>query len=368
MNGPAEGNKESTNMAMMKVVTIPAPGGPEILRITNRPKPTPGPHEVLIEVYYSGINRPDVFQRKGHYPAPAGVVADVPGLEVSGRIVACGALVTRWKSGDAVCALLPGGGYAAFALAHEGHCLPLAFSASERADAGDLFSNAPSSNGPRQPQIDFSTGAALPETVFTVWHNVFQLGRLSTGERMLVHGGSGGIGTTAIQLGRLFGAEVYTTAGTDERAARCVSLGAVESLNYRKTDFATYWGQTDLKMNVILDSVGGAYFDKNISLLAPEGRLVQINCTAGRRVELDLLALMRGRYQLTGSTLRARDDGFKRNLRDTVEANVWPLVRTGAFSPVIDRIFPFEDVADAHRYLESGSAFGKILLSWHPQS
>lgn len=382
----------------MNAFVIQSHGGPEVLVREDRPIPVPGPHEVLIRVHYSGINRPDIFQRKGNYAAPAGVVADIPGLEVSGRVEAVGTKVQRWKAGDWVCALLGGGGYAAYAVADEGQCLPLR-----------VATAAEDSSGFPDPDLLAAAGG-LPETLFTVWHNAFQRGGLRSGQysgqrsgqpsgqnvgqpssqRLLVHGGSGGIGTTAIRLGHLLGVEVYITAGSDERCRRCLELGATDAINYREVDFAEQWA--DIPMDVILDSIGGAYFEKNLSLLRDDGSLVQINSTGGRKVELNLLQLMQRRIRITGSTLRARDAAFKKALRDEVEREVWPLVlgaeppaaaptsptspRSSPGSsfgdqqllrPVIHAVFSADDphaAAEAHRLLESGEVFGKILLSW----
>jgi len=329
----------------MKCVVITRAGDPEVLELQERPMPVPAEDQVLIRVHYSGINRPDIFQRKGHYPAPPGAPPDIPGLEVSGEIVACGPLVSQWEPGQKVCALLSGGGYAEYVLTHQGQCLPL--------DSG----------------INFEAGAALPEALFTVWHNVFQSGpnnphshTLKEGDNFLVHGGSGGIGTTSIQLATLLGINVYTTAGSDERCRNCEELGAVECVNYLKQNFAEHW--QDLKMHTILDIIGGEYFNKNLQLLAPDGRLVQINCTGGRKVELDLLRLMQQRHLITGSTLRARDHKVKEEIRDSILQRAWPLVSGGQLQPVIHQIIPFDAASEAHHLLESGSVFGKLLLKW----
>lgn len=334
-------------MEKMKCMVITRPGGSEVLELQERSVPIPEGEQVLIRVHYSGINRPDIFQRKGHYPAPAGVVPDIPGLEVSGVVVACGAQVTQWKPGQRVCALLAGGGYAEYALAHQGHCLPLEPINKLRVGSGGCSDES---------------GAALPETLFTVWHNVFQSGTLRPGHKLLVHGGSGGIGTTTIQLARLFGIRVYTTAGSDERCRLCEELGAEECVNYRTRDFAEEW--SGLSVDMVLDIIGGDYFEKNLSLLTPGGRLVQINCTGGRKVELDLLRLMQNRHQITGSTLRSRDNLVKEEIRNSILQRVWPLVATGQLNPVIDRILPFEAAPEAHHLLESGQVFGKLLLKW----
>lgn len=321
---------------MMQAVVITAFGGADVLITQQRPIPVPNTGEVLIKVYAAGINRPDIFQRKGSYPAPSGVVPDIPGLEVSGVVDACGSGVTRWVPGDKVCALVAGGGYAEYVAVDALHCLPI-----------------PGSLG-------FEAAACLPETVFTVWHNVFQRGKLQRGETLLVQGGSGGIGTTAIQLARLFGAEVYATAGSSEKCAFCEQLGAAACINYKEDDFAARLAGK--RIDVILDSIGAPYFDQHISLLADEGRLVFVNATGGKRAALDMLALMQRRLTLTGSTLRGRDVAFKSALREAVEKEVWPLVGSGAFKPIIHRAFPLADARHAHGLMESGDFMGKLVL------
>ena len=324
-------------MAEMKAIIIERPGGPEVLKLVERPVPAHGPADVLIRVKAAGVNRPDLFQRKGNYPAPAGVVADVPGLEVAGVITACGTRVTRWKPGDRVCALLGGGGYASFAVADAGHCLPI------------------------PDGISYAEAAALPETVFTVWHNVFDRGKLKRGERFLVHGGSGGIGTTAIQLARLAGATVYATAGSDDNCALCERLGAAGCINYKQENFAEKlkdWG-----MDVILDSIGSSYFPQHLQLLKPEGRLVIINAISGGKVSLNLFDMMSKRLTLTGSTLRPRNTAFKTALARRVEKKVWPLLAAGHFRPVIYRQIPLEKAAVAHQLMEQGGQAGKLVLT-----
>lgn len=320
----------------MKVAVIQSFGPPESLQLQERPTPVPTAEQVLIRVHAAGINRPDIFQRQGKYPAPAGVVPDVPGLEVSGIVEACGAGVTRWQPGDRVCALLPGGGYAEYAVAHEAHCLPL----------------------PRK--LPFTVAACLPETVFTVWHNVFQRGQLARGESFLVHGGSGGIGSTAIQLAVLAGARVYATAGSDEKCRFCEALGAVTGINYRTHDFAERLEAGTI--DVLLDSIGSPYVERNITLLAEEGRLVFINAVGGRQAEVDIGKLMQKRLTLTGSTLRGRNAAFKANLCQAVEQHVWPWLVSGAFRPVIHRSFPLAQAAAAHSFMESGDFMGKLVL------
>lgn len=320
----------------MKAVVISRPGGPEILALQDRPAPQPKGGEVLIRVKAAGVNRPDVAQRKGHYPAPAGAPPDIPGLEVAGIVEGCGPEVTRWKAGDVVCALISGGGYAGYAVAPEGSCLPL--------PGGWSFAQA----------------ASMPETVFTVWHNVFQRGRLKKGEHFLVHGGSSGIGTTAIQLARAFGAKVFATAGTAEKCAACSDLGADRCINYRQEDFETVLKAEGV--DVILDMVGGDYTAKGLRLLNVEGRMVFINAMKGATAEVNIVDIMRKRLTITGSTLRNRDTAFKSALAREVEQQVWPLLAKGQFRPVIYKTFALAEAADAHRLMESSEHIGKIVL------
>ena len=320
----------------MQANVITQPGGPEVLQIQERPTPVPVPHEVLIRVKAAGINRPDIFQRKGGYPPPAGVPVDIPGLEVAGVVEACGAEVTRWQPGDAVCALLGGGGYAEYAVADARHCLPV--------PAGWSFTQA----------------ASLPETVFTVWHNVFQRGALQPGESLLVHGGSSGIGITAIQLAKAWGARVFTTAGSPEKCARCEELGAEKAINYKTEDFAEVLKAEGV--DVILDMVGGDYTARNLNLLHPDGRLVFINAMQGAPAEFNIQHLMRRRLTITGSTLRPRDARFKAALAAEVEQHVWPLLEAGKFKPVIYQEFPLAQAAQAHTLMESSQHIGKIIL------
>ncbi|WP_104383194.1 NAD(P)H-quinone oxidoreductase [Sphingobacterium sp. HMA12] len=322
----------------MKAVVITQSGGPEVLHVEELEQPPMGDLDVLIAVKAAGVNRPDVFQRKGNYPAPAGVDPRIPGLEVAGVIVAKGPLVDRWNIGDPVCALVAGGGYANYVSVYEGHCLPI------------------------PPNLTFEAAAALPETVFTVWDNVFRRGKLQAGEHFLVHGGAGGIGSTAIQLGVLFGAEVYTTVSSEEKGLFCQSLGASKVINYKREDFQQVLA--DLRVDVILDSIGGAYFEKNIDLLNPDGHLVYINAMQGAKVELNLLKLMQKRITLTGSTLRARDRQFKEVLRNEILAKVWPKIVTGDFKPVLFRVLPFEEAPEAHRLMEDSTLLGKVVLTF----
>lgn len=320
----------------MKAVVITKPGGPEVLQLQEKHIPVAGENEILIRIKAAGVNRPDIAQRKGHYPAPAGAPADIPGLEVAGIVEACGAGVTRWKKGDNICALVSGGGYADFVTVNEGQCLPI------------------------PKDLDYAQAASLPETVFTVWHNVFQRGLLKTGEHFLVHGGSSGIGITAIQLAKALGAVVFATAGSEEKCNACLSLGADLCINYKKEDFQTVLESRGL--DVILDMIGGEYFQKNIHLLRPEGRLVFINTMKGNLAELNIRDIMQKRLTLTGSTLRSRDTTFKTALAKEVEKHVWPLIETGKFKPVIYQSFPMKDTWKAHELMESSSHIGKIVL------
>jgi putative PIG3 family NAD(P)H quinone oxidoreductase len=320
----------------MKAVVITTPGEPGVLRVQDRPLPTVGPGQVLIRVTAAGVNRPDVAQRKGKYPPPPDVPADVPGLEVAGMVEACGEGATRWRPGDKVCALLGGGGYAEYAVADGEHCLPV-------------------------PEgWSFEEAASLPETVFTVWHNVFQRGGLKPGEDFLVHGGSSGIGITAIQLAVAFGARVFATAGTEEKCLACEALGANKCINYKRFDFEELLHEVGL--DVILDMVGGDYIPKNIRLLRPDGRLVFINAMHGGRGEFDALDLMRRRLTLTGSTLRPRSPAFKAALAADVERNVWPLIAAGKFKPVLYKVFRLEDASTAHAVMERSEHTGKLVL------
>ncbi|WP_262249204.1 NAD(P)H-quinone oxidoreductase [Parapedobacter soli] len=320
----------------MNAIVISAPGPASNLVLQQCPTPVPKRHEVLIEVRAAGINRPDVFQRKGNYPAPQGVVQDIPGLEVAGTVVACGSEAHRWQPGDRICALLAGGGYAEYVTADASHCLPV------------------------PDGMDFREAACLPETVFTVWHNLFQLGKLQRGETVLIHGGSGGIGTTAIQLARHFGAQVYTTAGSPGKCEFCVELGATKAINYKEEDFGELLPARSV--DVILDSIGGPYFERNMALLADDGRLVFINAMEGRQAALDVLAIMQRRLTLTGSTLRSRASDFKSALRESVEQQVWPLVEAGRLRPLIHEAFPLTQASLAHERMESGEFIGKLVL------
>jgi len=321
---------------MMQAIEITKAGGPEVLALTQRPMPEPAHDGVVIKVAYAGVNRPDALQRAGLYNPPAGA-SDLPGLECAGEVTAVGAGVTDWKVGDQVCALLPGGGYAEYVATPAAHCLPV----------------------PRA--LSLAQAACLPETFFTVWSNVFMRGGLQAGERFLVHGGSSGIGTTAIQLAHAFGARVFTTAGSDEKCAACVSLGAESAFNYRDTEFVAKvkeLGGADL----ILDMVGGPYIQRNLSALADDGRLVQIAFLQGPKVELNLVQMMTRRLTITGSTLRPQSDLAKARIAQQLRAKVWPLIAAGKVAPVMDQEFSLADAAAAHTRMESSAHIGKIVL------
>ncbi|MFY8095692.1 MAG: NAD(P)H-quinone oxidoreductase [Niveispirillum sp.] len=323
----------------MRAVEITRPGGPEVLSPTTRPVPLPAAGEVLIKVAVAGVNRPDIVQRQGLYPPPPGA-SDLPGLEVSGTIAALGAGVTGWQVGDRVCALLGGGGYADYATAPVGQVLPV-------------------------PQgLDMVQAAALPETVFTVWTNVVERAGLVAGESFLVHGGTSGIGTIAIQVAKALGAIVFATAGGEEKVAACRDLGADHAIDYKTQDFvAVVKAATDKRgVDVVLDMVGGDYLPRNIDCLAVEGRHVSIAFLRGPKVELNLAPIMLKRLTLTGSTLRARSTAQKAALAATVREKVWPLVAAGKVRPVIAATFPLEAAADAHRLMESSTHIGKIML------
>ena len=324
----------------MRVVEISTPGGPDVLRVAERPTPVPGPGEVLIKVAAAGVNRPDVLQRLGKYPPPPGA-SDIPGLEVAGHVAARGEGVVQWQDGDAVCALVSGGGYAEYCVAPQVQCV-------------------------RPPgTLSLVETAAVPETFFTVWSNVFDRGKLQPRESILIHGGSSGIGTTAIQLAASFGARVFATAGTDEKCAACERLGAERAVNYRTIDWAqAFKDATDGRgVDLILDMVGGDYVARNLDLLAIEGRLVQIAFLKSSKVELDLMQVMRRRLTVTGSTLRPRSPEEKGLIARALEQKVWPLIESGQVRPVLHAQFPFERAADAHRLMEASTHIGKIVLT-----
>jgi putative PIG3 family NAD(P)H quinone oxidoreductase len=322
----------------MTAMTLPRFGGPEVLDSTTVPLPAPGPGEVLIKVAAAGVNRPDVMQRQGHYPPPAGA-PDWPGLEVAGTIVAVGDTVNAWHSGDEVCALLAGGGYAEYCAVPQEQVLPV----------------------PRG--LSLVEAAALPETYFTVYANVMDIGQLQPGERFLVHGGSSGIGTTAIQMARAFGADVYTTAGSLEKCALCEKLGA-SAINYRETDFVEEIQRLTDKdgVDVILDMVGGSYIPRNLSVLRPKGRHVSIAFLESPKAEMSFLPVLLKRLTLTGSTLRPRSPTEKGALAAKLRQFVWPLIEAGSIRPVIDSEFPLADAGKAHERMESSVHMGKIML------
>jgi NADPH2:quinone reductase len=325
--------------AQMTVIAIRAPGGPEVLVPEQRPLPQLAPDEVLVKVAAAGVNRPDVMQRRGLYPPPKGAT-DIPGLEIAGEVVALGAAVTRWKLGDKVMALVVGGGYAEYCPAHESHALPI------------------------PPGLTAVEAAAVPETFFTVWHNTFERGRLRPGETLLVHGGSSGIGTTAIQLAKGFGARVVTTAGSDEKCAACRRLGADVAVNYKSEDFvAATKAATDGKgADVVLDMVGGDYIARNYEAAAVEGRIVQIAFQASSKATVDFQRILLKRLTHTGSTLRSRSIPDKGAIARAVEEHVLPLIAAGKAKPLIDSTFPLAQAAAAHARMESSAHIGKIVL------
>ena len=320
----------------MRAVTIRAPGGPEVLEPADRPVPSPKAGEVLIRVRHAGVNRPDVLQRSGLYPVPPGA-SDLPGLECAGEVAALGAGVSGLALGDPVCALLPGGGYAEYAATPAAHCLPV-------------------------PEgLSLREAACLPETCFTVWSNLVMRGRLAAGERLLIHGGSSGIGTTAIQIARALGARVLVTAGSRAKCEACESLGAERAIDYREEDFVEIvrsLGGAD----VILDMVGGGYIPRNLAALADDGRLVQIAFLSGPKAEVNFSQLMVRRLTITGSTLRPQSVAAKARIADELRARVWPMVASGALRPVIDAGFPLEAASEAHARMERSEHIGKIVL------
>ncbi len=323
----------------MRAIEITQPGGPEALVITQRPCPRPGMGEVLIKVAAAGVNRPDVLQRQGNYPPPPGA-SDIPGLEISGRVVALGEDVESLQVGDVVTALVTGGGYAEYCPAPAAQCLPI-------------------------PEgLDLAEAAALPETFFTVWTNVFDRGGLQAGESFLVHGGSSGIGTTAIQMARSMGAKVFATAGSAEKCQACEDLGATKAVNYREEDFVTAIKEANDKkgVNVVLDMVGGDYIQRNIKVLEPDGRLCYIAFLGGSKAEVDFLPMMLKRISISGSTLRARDVAFKAAIARNLKEKIWPKIEAGTIRPVMAAKFPLVDAAKAHVLMESSNHIGKIVL------
>jgi NADPH2:quinone reductase len=323
----------------MTAIGIKSPGGPDVLAPEERPIPQPGAGEILVKVAAAGVNRPDVMQRMGLYPPPPGA-PDIPGLEIAGKVAALGAGVTRWKIGDKVMALVIGGGYAEYCLAHESHALPVG-------------------------GLTMVEAAAVPETFFTVWHNVFERGALKSGETLLVHGGTSGIGTTAIMLAKAFGARVIVTAGSDEKCAACRELGADAAINYKTQDFvaATKEATGGNGADVILDMVGGSYIERNYEAAAVEGRIVQIAFQGGAKAEVNFMRLMLKRLYHTGSTLRARAVADKAAIAAALDERVLPLIRAGKVKPLVYTTFPLMDVAKAHALMESSAHIGKIVLT-----
>jgi NADPH2:quinone reductase len=324
----------------MTAVAITTPGGPEVLKADSLPTPKPGAGQVLVKVAAAGVNRPDVAQRMGAYPPPPGH-SPLPGLEIAGEVAAVGDGVKRWKVGDKLCALVNGGGYAEYCIAEETAALPI------------------------PPGLDMVKAGAVPETFFTVWNNVFERGGLKAGEWFLVHGGSSGIGTTAIQLAKAFGAKVLATAGSADKCKACVDLGADRAINYKTEDFvAASKDATGGKgINVILDMVGGDYTDRNIIAAADDGRVVQIATLGGADVKINIARLMMKRVTLTGSTLRPRTREVKAGFARALEEKVWPLFAQGKLKVVVDSTFPLAQASDAHRRLETSAHVGKIVLT-----
>lgn len=328
-----------TVVSSMQFVSVPQPGEPDVMTLKSGPIPTPGPRDVLIQVAAAGVNRADVAQRRGFYPPPPGA-STILGLEVAGTIAAIGSAVDQWKVGDTVCALVAGGGYASYCLAPDAQCLPI------------------------PEDFSFIEAAALPETFFTVWANVFQRARLAQGESILIHGGAGGVGMTAIQLAHAFGARVFATAGSNAKCDACLAQGADVAINYNSHDFvdAIKRHTNGNGVNVVLDMVGGSYLQRNLVALAPHGRVVQIAFLEHRIAEIDLSILMTKRVTVTGSTLRPRSITEKGEIARELRERVWPLLDSRAIRPVIDSTFPLEHVAQAHELMESRGHIGKIVL------
>jgi len=326
--------------ATMRAIQIEKPGGPEVLRPAERARPEPKPQEILVKVAAAGVNRPDVLQRQGLYAVPPDA-SDLPGLEIAGEVAACGGAVTRWKAGDKVCALTHGGGYAEYCVTPEVQALPV------------------------PKGLSMIEAASLPETFFTVWSNVYDRGRLAPGETLLVHGGTSGIGVTAIQMAKALGNRVFATAGSDEKCAACVKLGAEQAYNYKTQDFvegvkAATGGKG---VDVILDMAAGDFVPRELKALADEGRLVFIAFLRGPKTELDVNELMRRRLTLTGSTLRPRPVAFKGAVAERLRERVWPLIEAGTIKPVIYKTFPLEQASEAHKLMESSTHIGKIVLT-----
>ncbi|MBO6775011.1 MAG: NAD(P)H-quinone oxidoreductase [Marinibacterium sp.] len=320
----------------MRAIEISEPGGPEVLRLTDRPVPQPGHGQVVLKVAYAGVNRPDALQRAGAYNPPPGA-SDLPGLEASGEVAAVGPGVSEYKVGDKVCGLLPGGGYAEYVATPAAHCLPV-----------------PAGMGMKE-------AACLPETFFTVWTNVFMRGGLKAGERILIHGGSSGIGTTAIQLANAFGARVFVTAGSDEKCQACRDLGAEVAINYRQEDFVEIM-RGEGGANLVLDMVGGDYIPRNVKAMAMEGRMAHIAFLKAPKAKLNFAQIMVRRLTITGSTLRPQSDLAKARIAQDLREAVWPLLEAGRVAPVMDSEFPLEDAAGAHARMESSEHIGKIVL------
>lgn len=326
-------------MTTMNAIEITAPGGPEVLQSCTRPRPVPNADQVIIKVAYAGVNRPDALQRAGLYNPPAGA-SDLPGLEASGTVVEIGENVSDLAVGDRVCALLPGGGYAEYVATPAAHCLPI------------------------PTGLSMKQAACLPETFFTVWSNLFMRGGLQAGERILIHGGSSGIGTTAIQLANAFGARVFVTAGSDDKCQACVDLGAERAINYRDEDFVDAMRAVG-GANLILDMVGGPYIPRNLKALADDGRLVQIAFLQGSKTEVNFAQLMTRRLTFTGSTLRPQSDLAKAKIAQQLRDVVWPLLSEGKIAPVMDSAFNMTEAAAAHSRMESSAHIGKIVLAVH---
>lgn len=324
----------------MNAIAIREPGGPDVLESVQRPVPVPGDGELLVRVAAASVNRPDVLQRQGRYSPPPGT-SDLPGMDIAGTVIAAGPGTSRFREGNTLCALVAGGGYAEYCVAPEAQCLPI------------------------PTGLDFIGAAALPETVFTVWANVFEAGKLQSGESFLVHGGSSGIGTTAIALARAFGATVFATAGSEDKCRACVDLGASRAINYKEEDFAAavHEATHGRGVDVILDMVGGDYTPRNVASLAAGGRLVQIAFLRGSRVEIEWSVVMQKQLVLTGSTLRPRSVAEKGRIALAVERHIWPLIEAGTFRPVIHTTFPLAQAKAAHELLESGAHIGKIVLT-----
>ena len=324
----------------MKAIVITQPGGPEVLQLQNRPQPEPGHGEVLVKVVAAGVNRPDLAQRKGQYPPPSGASPDIPGLEIAGTVVELGADCLRWKVGDKICALVAGGGYAEYCAVPEGQCLPV------------------------PPNLSFVEAASLPETYFTVWSNVFDRGKLTPGEALLIHGGSSGIGVAAIQLAKAWGATVYVTAGSTEKCSFCEKLGATKAINYKTENFKDVIKTLtrDKGVDVILDMIGGNYTPGNLDILAEDGRLVMINFMKGEETTVKLGLIMRKRLTVTGSTLRTRHSTFKAAIAARLEEQVWPWLISEEVKPIVFKTFSMLHASSAHQLMEGSTHIGKLVL------